>query len=106
MPPSEPLHKPRVDQGRALSVAPAVAVARREREVHLSRTLRSTEASAHRVVGSLPEGPPRTAGPVPPILRRGIRRTFAYLTGSMRCSYGVPAHMTYGFVVAGWASRG
>ena len=29
-----------------------------------------------------------------------------YLTGSMRCSYGVSAHMTYGFAVSGFASRG
>ena len=32
--------------------------------------------------------------------------TLVYLTGSMRCSYGVPAHMTYGFAVSGFASRG
>jgi hypothetical protein len=39
--------------------------------------------------------------------RRGdYRRDPCYLTGSMRCSYGVPAHMTYGFAVSGFASRG
>ena len=32
--------------------------------------------------------------------------TYLYLTGSMRCSYGVPAHMTYGFAVFGFWSRG
>ena len=35
-----------------------------------------------------------------------IDPTLVYLTGSMRCSYGVPAHMTYGFAVSGFASRG
>ena len=48
----------------------------------------------------------------PPSWRRagGARRRFyffgAAFIGTMRCSYGVPAHMTYGFVVSGSAVFG